>query len=81
MLAVDLTDDARHWVRVAAAVKCGSRIVDVDTVERSSKTVRVAFASNLAIGNDIETGLFLLADRDERRVILRLCEEFRGDPP
>ena len=56
-------------------------IVDVDAFERGGEAVGVAFAPLLAVGDDVEAGALLVADGDERGVVLRLLEKFRRDPP
>ena len=68
-------DDARHGVRMAAAIERHARVVDVDAVERGRKAVRVALAADFAVGDDVETGRFLGADGEHRRVVLCLGEQ------
>ena len=60
---------------MARAVERGSRVVEVDAVERGREAVRVALAPDLAVADDIEAGLLLGADRDDRRVVLGLVEQ------
>ena len=69
----DRPDDARYRHRMPAAVERRARIVEVDALERGRKQVRVAFATDLAIGDDVEPRLFLRSDCDDRRVVLRLA--------
>jgi hypothetical protein len=66
---------------VAAAVERRSRVVDVDPVERGREPVGVALAADLAVGDDVEAGVLLRADRQQGGVRLRLLEEFGGDAP
>ena len=47
-------------------------MLGIDAVERERKTVRIAFAADLAVADDIDAGPFHLADRDDRGVVLRL---------
>ena len=56
-------------------------MLGVDAVEREGKTVRIAFAADLAVGDDIDAGPFHLAYRDDSRIILRLfAPRFRNPP-
>src|SRR5690606_24794035 len=81
VLAPDLADDARHRVRMAAAVERRAGVVDVDALERRREAVRVALAPYLAVRDDVEAGLLLRADRDDRGVVLRLLEPGRVHAP
>ena len=81
MLAADLADDARHGIRMARAVERAAGIVDVDAFERGGEAIGVALAAGLAVGDDVEPGLLLGADREQRRVVLRLGEIGLGDAP
>ena len=77
MLAADLADDARHWIRMAGPVERGARIVEIDPLERSGEAVRVAFAALFTVGNDIEAGALLVSDCEKRRIVLGLFEKSR----
>ena len=77
----DLADDARDRVGVAAAVERGAGIVDVDAFQRRREAVGVALAAHLAVGDDVEAGPLLIADGEERGVVLRLFEPFGRHPP
>ena len=81
MLPADFSGDARHGIGMAAPVERRARIVEIDAFERRGETVRIALPPHLAVGDDVEPGAFLVADRKDRRVILRLVEELRRDPP
>ena len=81
MPAPDLPCDPRHPARVAAPPGDGSGVVDVDPVERRGEAVRVALAAHLAIGDDVDAGPLHVADREQRRVVLRLLEPGFGHPP
>ena len=61
---VDRADDARHRVGVPGAVERGARVVDVDAVERGGEVVGVALAADLAVGEQVEPGALLGADRE-----------------
>jgi hypothetical protein len=63
------------------AVERRAGVVDVDAFERSGEPVGIAFAPHLAVGDDVEAGALLVADGDQRGVVLRLVEKFRRNPP
>ncbi len=81
MLAADRPDHARHRVRVAAAVEGRAGIVDVDPLERRREPVRVALAPHLTVGHDVEPRELLVADGEDRRVVLCLLQPLRRDSP
>ena len=66
---------------MAGAVESCAGIVDVDAFESCGKAIRIAFAPHLAVGDDVEAGALLIADRKQCRVILRLLEIFGRDAP
>ena len=68
-------DDARHGVRMAAAIERHARVVDVDAIERGGEAVRIAFAADFAVGDDVEPGRFLGADGEHRCIVLCLGEQ------
>ena len=65
-------DDARHRIGMARAIERGARVVEVHAVERGGEAVGVALAADLAVGDDVEAGLLLGADGQQRGVVLRL---------
>ncbi len=67
----DRADDSRDGIGMAAAVQRHSGIVEVDTVKGGSETIRVAFAADFSVGNDIEARVFLRLDCHECGVFLR----------
>src|SRR3954453_6636370 len=79
--ALDLPHHSRDRVRVAAAVEGGAGVVEVDAGERVGEAVGVALAALLAVGDDVEPGALLLADGEQRRVVLRLLDPPRIDAP
>jgi hypothetical protein len=82
MSSADLADDARHRLELARRPRRRHRrVVVVDAVERRREAVGIALAAHLAVGDDVDAGAFLVADRDDRRVVLRLFEERAVDPP
>jgi len=66
---------------VARAVERCAWIVDIDTLERGSEAVRVAFAPLFAISDDIEAAALLVADGEKRRIVLPLFQKFRSYAP
>ena len=66
---------------MAAPVERRTRIVDVDTVECGREPVRVALSADLTIGDDVQAGEFLVADRQPGRVTLGLVQVLRRNPP
>jgi hypothetical protein len=74
-------DDSRHERRLAGAADDRSRIVEVDPVERRRKPIEVALAPHLAVRHDIDPGALLIANRNQRGIVLRLLEKIGGDAP
>jgi hypothetical protein len=66
---------------MARTVERDAGLIDVNTIERGREPVRIAFAADLAVGNDVESRVLLRLDREHRRVVLRLGEERFGDAP
>jgi len=81
MLAADPPDDPRYRVRMAGTVEGAARVVEVDPFERRGKAVRIAFAPDFAVRNDVEAGILLGPDREQRRVVLRHGEIRLLDSP
>src|SRR5437899_7646283 len=81
MLAPDLADDARHGVRMARAVQRAAGMVDIDAFERGGEAVGIAFAPDLAVGDDVEAGPLLRPNGEHCGVVLRLGEMRLGNPP
>src|SRR5206468_10264022 len=77
----DPTPDSRHRVRVARTIERCAGVVDINAVERGREVVGVALAPDLAVGDDVEPGLLLRADREQGRVVLRFLEPRPGDAP
>ena len=57
VFAADLAHDARHRIRMTAAIERAARVVEIHAFERGGETIRIAFAADLAIGDDVEPGL------------------------
>ncbi len=81
MTAADFPNHAGNGIRMSAPIQCNARIVEVDTLEGRGKKVRVAFTADLAVRDDVETGIFLRFDRDEGRVILGFGQVGLRHPP
>ena len=56
-------------------------MLGVDAVERQREVVGVALAPYLAIGDDVDPGAFHVADRQNRRIVLRGRQERLRNPP
>src|SRR5438034_1879630 len=52
----------------------GAGTVDIDAFERGGEAVGIAFAPDLAVGDDVEAGPLLRPDGEQRGVVLRLGE-------
>ncbi len=74
MASADSADHARHRIRVSAAIERCAGVIDIDTLQGGRKAVRVALAAHLAIGNDVQTCALLIANREDRGVVLRLLQ-------
>src|SRR5207302_4849944 len=81
MFAADGSHDTRHDVDAAAATWTVARVVEIDAVEGSREAVAVAFAADLAVGNDVDAGPLHVADGDPGGVILGLFEEWLRNAP
>jgi len=77
----DLADNARHHDCAAGAPHDGRGVVEIDPRKGGRKAVRIAFATDLAIGDDIDPGAFHVADREPRRIVLCCFEPRLGHPP
>src|SRR5215472_843930 len=56
-------------------------MIQVEAVKRGSEAVRVTFAADFSICDDVETCRFLLADGQQRGIVLRLLKPWRRDAP
>jgi len=81
MLSLDPADNSRHRIRVARAIERRTGVVDVNAVERGREAVGIALAPDLAVADYVEPDFLLRADREDRRVVLRLLEPRLGDAP
>src|SRR6266480_3385137 len=59
---------------MARAVERSAGMVDIDAFERGGEAVGIAFAPDLAVGDDVEAGPLLRPDGEQRGVVLRLGE-------
>jgi hypothetical protein len=81
VLAADPADHARHRVRMPGTVERAARVVDVHAFQRGGEAVGIALPADFAVGDDVEPGLLLRADGEQRGIVLRLGEEgFRNAP-
>src|SRR5262249_26376239 len=74
-------DDPRHWIGVSGPVEGCTGMDNVNSLKGSREPIGIAFAPYLSIGDDVETGLLLSLDRDDRRVILGFGQERLGNAP
>ena len=81
LAAADRPVHDRHGNLRARAADDLADAIACDTVERVRELVRVALAADFAVRDDVDAGALLLADRDDRRVVLRLLEPLGWDPP
>ena len=79
--AADRSGDARHRIGLAGAVDGAAVDLGVDAAERRCEAVRIAFAAHLAVADEVDPRLLLIADGDERRRFLRVGEPRFGDTP
>ena len=80
--AADRADDSRHDLDTAGRTRGNlCRVLAVHALERGGETVGVALAAHLAVGDDVDAGALLVADREQCGVVLRLLEPGRLDPP
>ena len=56
-------------------VERGSRVVDVDALKRRHEPVRIALTALLAVCDDVQACTLLVADGEQRGVVLRLVEK------
>jgi hypothetical protein len=73
--AADRADYARHRYGLARARHDLAVVVEVEPVQRRGEAVGVALAPDLAIGQDVEPRLLLLANGDTGGVVLRLLQD------
>ena len=66
---------------MAGAIQRGAGVVQVDTLECGGKAVGVALAADLAIGDDVQPGVLLGADRHQRGIVLGLGQIGGVDAP
>ncbi len=81
MLATDFASDARDNRDFAGAAHDARGMIEVDAFERGSEAVGVTLAPDLAVGNYVEAGAFLIANSEDRRVVLSLVEPLGRDAP
>jgi hypothetical protein len=81
MLSPDRPRNTWNRAGLAGAIKARPRIFDVDAFESGCEPVGIALPSHFAVGQDVDPGGFLIADREKRRVVLSLIQPFIADPP
>jgi hypothetical protein len=68
--SADRAHNARHDDGAARTPAHFRGIVQIDPGGRRRQTVRIAFAADLAIGDDVDAGALHVADREPGRVVL-----------
>ena len=58
-----------------------TRLCEVDAVDCFEKAVDEMLARLLAVADDVDAGVFLQLERQQRRVALGVCELFALEPP
>ncbi len=82
LAAPDRPDHPRHDLDATRRARGDlRRVVAVRAVERGGEPVGVALAADLAVGDHVDAGALLVADREQRGVVLRLFEPGLLDPP
>src|SRR5213592_1610345 len=66
---------------MTGAVERAPRMIEIDAFEHGGEAVGIAFAPDLAVGDDVESGLLLRPNGEQRGVVLRLGEIRLGNPP
>ncbi len=80
--ALDLADDARHQPRLRAVAidVLLLEVDDVDAVPTPERVVDETLAALLAVGDDVDAKVFLLAQRHHGGVILRFAQRVAFEP-
>jgi len=81
MLAPDRPHHPGHGRKPAGTVGSLAGIVEIDARERGGEAVGIALAALLAVGDDVEPGALLIADGEQRGVVLRAVELVRINAP
>jgi hypothetical protein len=79
--APDRAGDPGHRVGDAGAAEQGARVVQVHAVQRGGEPVRIALPDLLAVGDDVQPGPLLVAQREQGGVPLSLLQVRGADPP
>ena len=77
----NLAYDTGYGVGMTAAVERRTGVVQIDAFQFGRKPVRITFAADFAIGDDVESGPFLVEDRQTRGIVLCLQKPLRIDAP
>ena len=81
MAATNGAYDARYRIGVTTAIQCRAGVVQVDAIERGGKSVGIAFAPDLTIGDDVQASAFLRLDRHDGGVFLGFGQVGLGYAP
>src|SRR5438105_3380066 len=81
VLATNRTDDPRHDIRPAASAQALAGIVEIDALQGRGEAVAVAFAADLAVGDDVDAGALHVADGYQGGRVLGVFEPRLGYAP
>ncbi len=81
MFAADLGHNARNKVQLARPRHHLCGIIQIDSFQRGGKPVRITFAADFPVGDDVQAGAFLLANRQDSGIVLRFFEKLGRDAP
>jgi hypothetical protein len=72
---------AGDGVRMSAAVQRLAWVVQIEPHQGGREVIRVALPPDLTVGQDVQAGILLRPDREQRGVVLRAGEVLRRRPP
>lgn len=81
VFAANRADDTWYRIWMSGPIERFARIVDVDSLKRRCKAVRIALAPHFAVGDDVQPRFLLLANDEASRIVLCIVEKLRRDSP
>src|SRR3954464_6572364 len=81
MFPADPADDPWHGLLLARARDRDAWLVEVDAFEGGGEAVGIALAPDLAVGDDVDAGRLLRADREQSRIVLCFFQKGFFNPP
>ena len=67
--APDLAHNAGHRVGVAGTVQAHAWVIDVNALQCGGDAIGIALTADFAVGDDVQTGIFLGADGEQGGVL------------